>query len=144
MTSSSPKKADYGKLVRLQIPSHPRYISHTRNYFFNLALDHGFTLYDAVDLKLILGEAISNVIKHAYAGHTDKPIFIDFLFEKEKVQVKIRDYGIKTKPRDLKSSDLSDYRESGIGLFLIKQLTDYYFLDESFEVGNQIVLIKKK
>ncbi|TGN17668.1 ATP-binding protein [Leptospira idonii] len=144
MSASKLKKTDYGKVVRIQIPSHPRYISQTRNYFFNLALDHGYTLFDAVDLKLILGEAVSNVIKHAYKGHTDKPIFIDFYFERDRVEIRIRDYGVKTQAKDLKSFDLSDYRESGIGIFLIKHLTDYYFLDQSFEQGNQMVLIKKK
>lgn len=144
MSSGKPKKTDYAKIVRLQIPSHPRYISITRNYFFNLALENGFTLFDAVDLKMILGEAITNVIKHAYNGQNDKPIFLDFYFEKDRVEIKVRDYGIKTESKDLKSFDLSDYRENGIGIFMIKQLTDYYFLDQSFEIGNQMVMIKRK
>ncbi|MCZ8157428.1 MAG: ATP-binding protein [Leptospira sp.] len=144
MSTGKPKKTDYGKIVRIQIPSHPRYISNTRNFFFNLALEQGYSLYDAIDLKLILGEAIANVIKHAYDGKNDRPIFIDFYFERDRLEIKIRDYGIKTQPKDIKSFDLSDYRENGIGIFLIKQLTDYYYLDQSFEIGNQMVLIKKK
>ncbi|MDF3821906.1 ATP-binding protein [Leptospira sp. 96542] len=144
MSNQTSKHTDYAKVVRIQIPSHPRYISHTRNYFFNLCLDSGFSLYDAMDLKLILGEAISNVIHHAYNDHTDKPIFIDLRFDKERVEIKIRDYGKKSLPKDLKSFDLSDYRESGIGLYVIKKLTDYYYLDLSLEVGNQLVLIKRK
>ncbi|MDZ4727910.1 MAG: anti-sigma regulatory factor [Leptospira sp.] len=144
MSQTKFKKADYGKIVRMQIPSHPRYISSTRNYFFHLALENGFTLFEAVDLKLILGEAITNVIKHAYEGKNDKPIFLDFFFERDRIEIRIRDYGVKTKPRDLKSFDLSDYRENGIGLFMIKQLTDYYYLDQSFEVGNQMIMVKKK
>lgn len=138
------KKTDYGKIVRLQIPSHPKYVSHTRNYFFHLCLEHGFSLYDAMDLKLVLGEAITNVIRHAYAGHSDKPVFIDLHFDSERVEIRIRDYGKKTEPKDLKGFDLSDYRESGIGMFMIKKLTDYYSLDLSLEIGNQLILIKRK
>ncbi|MCU0824842.1 MAG: ATP-binding protein [Leptospira sp.] len=76
MSSTSFKKTDYGKLVRFQIPSHARYISHTRNYFFHLCLENGFSLYDALDLKLVLGEALSNIVSHAYDGNANKPIFI--------------------------------------------------------------------
>lgn len=144
MSTSNFKKTDYGKIVRFQIPSHARYISHTRNYFFNLCLEHGFSLYDALDLKLVLGEALTNVVRHAYDNHTDKPIYIDLYFDKERVEIRIRDYGRKTEPRDLKSFDLNDYREGGIGLYMIKKLTDYYYLDLSVEVGNQLVLIKRK
>lgn len=144
MSSTSFKKTDYGKLVRFQIPSHARYISHTRNYFFHLCLENGFSLYDALDLKLVLGEALSNIVSHAYDGNANKPIFIDLHFDTERVEIRIRDYGRKTEPKDLKSFDLNDYREGGIGLYLIKKLTDYYYLDLSVEVGNQLVLIKRK
>ena len=128
MAESKPKKTDYARVVRLQIPSHPRYISTTRNFFFHLALEQGFSLMDSVDLKLILGEALTNVIKHAYEGKNDQPIFIEFFFDKDRLEIRIRDYGKKALPNDLKSFDLSDYREHGIGLFMIKQLTDYYYL----------------
>ncbi|TGM04967.1 ATP-binding protein [Leptospira jelokensis] len=142
--SNPSKQADYGKVVRIQIPSNPRFVSHTRNYFFNLCLEHGFSLFDSMDLKLVIGEAITNIIRHAYLGNTNKPIFIEIQFDRDRVEIKLRDYGIKVEPKDLRSFDVSDYREHGIGLFMIRELTDYYFLDQSFEIGNQMVLIKRK
>ncbi|XDD41822.1 ATP-binding protein [Leptospira sp. WS60.C2] len=142
--SNPTKHADYGKVVRIQIPSNPRFVSHTRNYFFNLCLEHGFSLFDSMDLKLVIGEAITNIIRHAYSAQTDKPIFIEIQFDKDRVEIKLRDYGKKVEPKDLRSFDVSDYREHGIGLFMIRELTDYYFLDQSFEIGNQMVLIKRK
>lgn len=142
--SNPTKHADYGKVVRIQIPSNPRFVSHTRNYFFNLCLEHGFSLFDSMDLKLVIGEAITNIIRHAYSGRTNKPIFIEIQFDKDRVEIKLRDYGLKVEPKDLRSFDVSDYREHGIGLFMIRELTDYYFLDQSFEIGNQMVLIKRK
>ncbi|MGE8722135.1 ATP-binding protein [Leptospira terpstrae] len=142
--SNQKKQTDYSKVVRIQIPSNPRFVSHTRNYFFNLCLEHGFSLFDSMDLKLVIGEAIVNVIRHAYSGQTNKPIFLEIQFDKDRVEIKLRDYGKKVEPGELRSFDLSDYREHGIGLFMIKELTDYYFLDQSFEIGNQMVLIKRK
>lgn len=138
------KKRDYENILRLQIPSHPRYLALTRSFVFNAARENGFSLYDSADIRLIVGEAVQNIIKHAYLEKYDKPIFLDLYFLKEKLEIRIRDYGIKSKLANMKSYDLSDYREDGIGLFLIRQLTDHYFLDQSMEIGNQLVLMKKK
>lgn len=138
------KKPDFANLVRLQVPSHPRYLSLARSFVFNAARENGFSLYDCADIRLIVGEAMQNVIKHAYNNEYDKPIFIELHFLKEKLEIRIRDYGLKAKLANLKSYDLSDYREEGLGLYLIRRLTDHYFLDQTFEVGNQLVLMKKK
>jgi serine/threonine-protein kinase RsbW len=140
----SQKNPDYSNLVRLQIPSHPKYLSLARGLAFQAARDNGFSLYDSADLRLIIGEALLNIIQHAYLDRYDRPIFIDMRFFPDKVEIKIRDYGIKSKLANMKSYDLSDYREEGLGLYLIRRLTDHYFLDQSMEVGNQIVLLKKK
>jgi serine/threonine-protein kinase RsbW len=138
------KKPDYENSIRLQVPSHPKYLAMTRSLVFNAARENGFSLLDAADIRLIVGEALLNIIKHAYLNTYDRPIFIDLLFFKEKVEIRIRDYGVKTKLSNLKSYDVSDYREEGIGLYLIRQLTDHYFLDQSLDQGNQMVLMKKK
>lgn len=138
------KKPDYANSIRLQIPSHPRYLSMARSLVFNAARENGFSLLDCADIRLIVGEALLNIIKHAYIDSFDRPIFIDLLFFKEKLEIRLRDYGIKSKLSNLKSYDVSDYREEGLGLYLIRQLTDHYFLDQSLEQGNQLVLMKKK
>jgi serine/threonine-protein kinase RsbW len=115
-----------------------------RSLVFNAARENGFSLLDCADIRLIVGEALLNIIKHAYIDSFDRPIFIDLLFFKEKLEIRLRDYGIKSKLSNLKSYDVSDYREEGLGLYLIRQLTDHYFLDQSLEQGNQLVLMKKK
>lgn len=142
--SKTGKTRDYQNLIRLQIPSHPRYLSLVRSFVFNAARENGFSLYDSADIRLIVGEAVQNIIKHAYLNHYDRPIFIELNFSKDKLEIRLRDYGVKSKLSDLKSFDVSDYREEGIGLFLIQQLTDHYYLDQSMEIGNQLVLMKKK
>jgi serine/threonine-protein kinase RsbW len=138
------KRLDYENIIRLQVPSHPRYLSLTRSFVFNAARENGFSLYDSADIRLIVGEAMQNIIKHSYLEIYNRPIFIELIFDKDKIEIRFRDYGIKTKLADLKSYDMSDYREEGLGLFLIRELTDHYFLDQTLEVGNQLVLMKKK
>lgn len=138
------KRLDYENIIRLQVPSHPRYLSLARSFVFNAARENGFSLYDSADIRLIVGEAMQNIIKHSYLEIYNRPIFIELYFDRDMVEIRFRDYGIKTKLANLKSYDMSDYREEGLGLFLIRELTDHYFLDQSMEVGNQLVLMKKK
>ncbi len=138
------KKADYSKLIRLQIPSQPRFVSHARDLLFSVARHHSFSLSSATDLKIAFGEVLANVIKHAYSNEDDHPIFIEIKLEFEKIEVRVKDFGKKAKPTKMRSLDLNDYRESGLGLFLIKHLTDHYYLDENQSIGNETVLIKKK
>ncbi|MEM0502990.1 MAG: ATP-binding protein [Thermoplasmata archaeon] len=144
MEETKKPQVDYANTIRLQIPSHPRYLQIVRNFAFHIARENGFSLYDSADIRLIVGEAIQNIIKHAYLEKYDKPIFIEFKFFKDKMEIRIRDYGLKSILANLKSYDLSDYREEGLGLYLIRRLTDHYYLDQSLEYGNQLVLMKKK
>ncbi len=142
--SQTSSKKNYANLVRIQIPSHPRYLSIIRSFAFHVAMENGFSLYDSADVKLIVGEVVQNIIKYAYLEQYDKPIFIEFHFLREKMEIRIRDYGLKSNLANMKSYDLSDYREEGLGLYLIQRLSDHYYLDQSVEVGNQFVLMKKK
>jgi serine/threonine-protein kinase RsbW len=141
---SAKDKLDYANLIRLQVPSHPRYLSLARSFVFNAARENGFSLYDAADIRLIVGEAMQNIIKHSYLEIYNRPIFIELHFDKDKIEIRFRDYGLKSKLANLKSYDLTDYREEGLGLFLIRKLTDHYYLDQSMEFGNQLILMKKK
>ncbi|MCE9499660.1 MAG: ATP-binding protein [Leptospira sp.] len=138
------KLTDYANLFRLQIPSDPKFITTARNFVFNLARDNGFALGDAADIKLIIGEAILNVIKHAYLGRHDKPIFIEIKFFKEKLEIRVRDFGLKANLAKIKSLDLGDYREQGLGILLIRKLTDHFYIDQSAEIGNKMIMMKLK
>ena len=41
------------------------------------------------------------------------------------------------------AQDLSDYRERGLGLYLISELADFHYFDQSFKVGTMLVVKKK-
>lgn len=129
--------------IRMQFPSQPRYVATVRDTVYRFALQHGFSRSGAFDLKLITGEALTNIIEHAYMGRADKPIFIEMLFFKEYAEVRIKDLGRQVPiTRDL-PRDLSDYRERGLGLYLIAQLSDYHFYDQSQKVGTTLVIKKR-
>ncbi len=129
--------------VRLEIPSNPRYVSFARDLVYRFSLQQGFSTRGAFDLKIIAGEALSNIIKHAYEGRTNKPIFLEFLTYPAYIEIRFRDLGRQTPVTSRDSHDLGDYRERGLGVFLISQLADYHYYDQARPAGTELVVKKR-
>ncbi|PJZ70120.1 anti-anti-sigma factor [Leptospira perolatii] len=140
---ASQKEQNYANQFRMQIPSNPRYVSVARNFVYNLARQCNFSLHDSADLKLAVGECLLNVIKHAYLGKTNYPIFLEITALDDRMEIRIRDFGVQKNLSTIQSYDPGDYREEGIGLFLIRRLTDHFYIDQSGR-GNKLILTKKK
>ncbi|AKP25749.1 Histidine kinase-like ATPase domain protein [Leptospira interrogans serovar Manilae] len=140
----SGKKKNLDNLFRLQIPSHPRYLSIVRSLVYNLAFENGFTASDSADLKLAVGECLLNVIKHSYEGKKNLPIFLEISLFDNRIEIRIRDFGNQKNLSEIRGYEPSDYREEGIGLYLVKKLTDHFYLDQSLPEGNRLILTKLK
>ncbi|MBM9499430.1 ATP-binding protein [Leptospira sp. 201903071] len=140
----SGKKKEFENLFRLQIPSHPRYLSIIRSMIYNLAFENGFTASDSADLKLAVGECLLNVIKHSYGGKKNLPIFLEINLFENRMEIRIRDFGSQKNLSEIRGYEPNDYREEGIGLYLVKKLTDHFYLDQSLPEGNRLILTKLK
>jgi len=130
--------------VRIQIPSHPRHLSSARDFVFHLAMAEGFSYSDAADIRLAVGEIIYYSIIHSYLGKNDFPVFLEVLLFPKKMEIRIRDFGKKLQEKDISSFDLSDFRVEGLGMHIIKQVTDHFYLDSTREKGNHFVIMKLK
>lgn len=92
-------------------------------------------LCDAVEICLT--EALNNVIKHAYKGESPNSIDVDVKMNEKTLEIKILDEGtsresLVVKDLDFDPEDIDNLPESGMGLFIIKQLMDeidYYTLN---------------
>ena len=129
--------------IRLQFPSQPRYVATIRDTIYRFCLQHGFSRAGAFDLKVIAGEALTNIIEHAYEGKGDRPIFIEMLFYKDYAEIRFKDLGKQVPITQDLVRDLGDYRESGLGLYLISQLCDYHFYDQSQKAGTTLIVKKR-
>lgn len=127
--------------IRLQIPSMTIYLQSIRDLLYRLCLQHGCSLSVAFDLKLITGEALTNIIKHSYQGQDDGSIFIDMLFYQSFVELRFRDFAPFNLDKKPVAKDLTEYRENGLGLYLITQLSDYHYFDRS---NGTLLVIKKR
>lgn len=118
-------------------------MSFARDLVYRFSLQQGFSTRGAFDLKIIAGEALSNIIKHAYEGRTNKPIFLEFLTYPAYIEIRFRDVGRQTPVTARDSQDLGDYRERGLGVYLISQLADYHYYDQARPAGTELVVKKR-
>lgn len=129
--------------IRLQIPSNPEYVSLARDLIYKTCLKHNFPLDRAFEMKLICGEAINNVITHAYGGERDRPIFIEIIPSEEFIEIHCIDFGEQKAITASQARDMSDYRTGGLGLFLISKLSDYHYFDQDRKAGTRLILKKR-
>ena len=109
----------------------------------DLAKKNGFAQEKIEELKLAINEALANVIEHAYQWQKNKVIFIYFSIHYQDIEVVIKDFGKKLDTAQLKSRNLDDVKDSGLGVFLIKNMVDEVEY-HSEELGTELKLVKKK
>ncbi len=77
------------------------------------------------DLKLVAEELLANIINHGYAGDSEKSIDVELKVDSESVHLTFTDSGGAFNPLDRESPELlNDLSEGGMGLLLVRSLTD--------------------
>jgi len=85
------------------------------------------------------------VIRHAYVGW-DEPgdIVVDFIRDRDRLIVHLMDFADPVDQSKIKSRDLDEVRPGGLGVHLIKSVTDEaIFVDPPEGVGNLFKLTKR-
>ena len=59
------------------------------------------------------------------------------------LEIRFRDLGQQIPITARHAHDLSDYRERGLGVFLISKLSDYHYYDQTRKVGTELVIKKR-
>ncbi len=114
-----------------------------RDAIYQASLAFGFSRKIAFDLKVVAGEAIENIIRHAYEGGSSLPIHLEMIQYDHYAELRIRDYGKKNPITSGAARDISEFRDSGLGLYLIEQLSDYHYFDQSHEHGTLLVIKRR-
>ena len=92
---------------------------------------------------LVLDEALTNVIRHAYCGSTGE-IIVEIMDSENQTEFLIEDHGKPFDPTKLPSPKLPKETPGGLGVHLIRSLTDCFEYDSSFQGGNRIRLVRYK
>jgi sigma-B regulation protein RsbU (phosphoserine phosphatase) len=99
---------------------------------------------DAIaDLELATNEAVSNIMKHAYAGDPDQLIRIEGDAFHDRVSIRLRHVGSPFLPEAAPAPQFNGSRESGFGAFIIASSVDEvkYYRDA---IGRHCVALFKR
>jgi anti-sigma regulatory factor (Ser/Thr protein kinase) len=96
---------------------------------------------EIAQLELAVDEAAANVMLHAYAGKSDLPLEVVVAAEPEQVCVLLFHQGEPFDPQRVAPPSFDGTRESGFGLYLIRQAVDQleFFQDERGRHGMRLV-----
>lgn len=125
--------------IELSFPARAEYVSLGRLAITGIARFKSIAPEDVADLKLILTEACSNSVRHAYDERSGQ-VEVSFELYDDRIVIEVRDTGPgHSMPQDedklsLAPTGLTD--EGGLGLALIKMLSDEFTIGSSSNGGG--------
>ena len=134
--------SDFKKAI-VVVPASIKAVKSVRCVLKNFLSANGVKDENAMyDLGLALSEALVNVIEHTYKFDSSKSISCTFEMNENILEMRIRDFGPKVEMEKLKPRPLSQPREGGLGLYLIRNLVDSWKYKDVCK-GNCLVLRRK-
>ncbi|HEY8028827.1 MAG TPA: ATP-binding protein [Gaiellaceae bacterium] len=112
------------RAVRLRIPAKPEYIALGRLALTGLAQARGLDSDTIGDLKLALTEAVSNSVRHAYGTSGEGQVEIRYELHADRISVEVVDDGEGFDPEEAPSFDGDELSEGGLGIAIIRSITD--------------------
>lgn len=112
-----------GQIVELEVPSAPEYVSIVRQAVEGIARRMKFDELQIDDLKLAVGEACTNAVRHGCCKGDYQHIAIRCIVMDDGLSVEIRNNITKCdEPHVPNKPDTT--REGGYGLYIIRKLMD--------------------
>jgi len=125
----------------LWMRSDPAQFRNARRWVVQVTRAAGWPATEAAELGLALTEACANVHRYAYCGRDDGMIELRVEIRGAVVRVCLTDFGESLDLADYREPDLSEPREGGYGLMIMRRLTDSLSYVRS-ATGNRTVMIK--
>ena len=110
--------------LELRILSDTAQLAAVRKSIESLAAAVGFDERDTGEIGLCVNEALANIIRHAYAGRTDRPIHINASMTKSVLTIALRDWGNGIDPSQLPHRPYNPLEPGGVGLICLMQWMD--------------------
>ncbi len=128
--------------VRLVIPAKPEYITLGRLALTAIARVRPLSDETLSDLKLALTEACTNSVRHAYEGKTGT-VEIVYRLEPDRLIVDVLDDGAGFDVDDsVDNSDNGDLSEGGLGIAIIRAVTDEVEIGPGETGGSRLRFVK--
>ena len=119
-------------LLKMELRSSPECLCVVRGAVAQLTESLGFPEPECRAVVLALDEALTNVIRHAYAGLPERPIEVSFRRirapwrgeSREALEIVLVDKGRRVDRTKLRGRSLEDVRPGGLGLHFIRENMD--------------------
>jgi serine/threonine-protein kinase RsbW len=124
--------------IKISLPVDKQFAKPLRDFVFSIVKKASGDEYLSESLSLAIAEAYINILEHE--EYSDN-IELSISYNNNIIEFSLIDGAKKIDFRKLKSRLLSDFREGGLGLYIISSVMDeaYY---EDIENGNKLVLRK--
>lgn len=107
--------------------------------------ERGVATAPALDVRLIIEEVLTNMVKYAYEGAGDHPLEVRLSASSQSVRLEFRDQGMPFNPLEVPAPDRSyrtdGHEGGGLGIHLARSLVDEASYSRDGHV-NVLVLIK--
>jgi len=121
--------------IKLSIPNKPEYVSVIRLTLASVASRMGFDVEKVDDIKVAVAEACTNAITHG-ANDEEGNFEVEFIVYKEKIDILVYDKGKGFIANDIEQPSISNLKEGGLGVFIIKSLMDQVEFIQNKEKGT--------
>ena len=134
------------KEEKFVLPAQRQYVPEIKERITTLCKEFNFNYKDVNNLMIVLDEACSNIIRHAYK---DKPEGGDITFEikvmEKGIYITVIDNGKGFDWKHFRTPNLNHYvdigKKGGLGVWIIRKLTDKSDY-KTTERGNELTLVK--
>lgn len=135
--------SEEGRSVRLTIPARAEYITLGRLALTAIAGVRPLSDETLHDLKLALTEACTNSVKHAY-GEDGGSVDIVYELLSDRLAVEVGDAGTGFEPNGVHADGdgEADLEEGGLGIEIIRALTDEVEIAEREGGGSRLRFVK--
>ncbi len=124
--------------IKMELSAKPEYVSIIRLTVSGLANKIGFYIDDIEDIKVAVSEACTNAIKHSQ----DNKVSVEFTEIENGLEIEVKDNGKGYDINSIAKPNLSEPKESGLGLFIIEALMDKVEVNTNENQGTIIKMTK--
>jgi len=122
----------------MEISTNPDYVGIIRLATSGVANKVGFSVDEIEDIKVAVSEACTNAIRHSEVNN----FLIEFKLLQNGLCIEIKDQGKGYDIDSIEAVDLSNPKEGGLGIYIIKTLMDEVEIDSRDGKGTIIKMTK--
>ncbi len=124
-----------------QMENVPAAVEFSRLFFEAVSVPEGGASFSYA-LQLMVSEALTNVVKHAYAGREPGEMELELFTADDRAGIVVRDDGVPFNPECAPEPDFETQAGSGLGIFIMRRHSDR--LDYSCRDGRNTLVMEKR